>query len=98
MSCVEFLRALPRRQVAAFAVMAIGAAGCSSETTRFNENPYGGRGGEVTGSVPPARSAPVSRVEATALPPPAGQPITAGGGVAGGGRGFGPYSPGRAPG
>src|SRR5262245_22765462 len=96
--CVEFLRALSRRQMAALAAVAIGAAGCSAESTRLNESPFAGKPGEVTGSVPPAHGAPVSRVETTALPPPAGRPATVGvapgAGVSGGGRGLGSYTPG----
>lgn len=65
--------------------LAFGAAGCSSDTSRFNENPFSSGTGqpEATGSLPQSRpsvaaAAPVGRVESrpmpqmqgSALPPP----------------------------
>lgn len=84
----------------ALALIAASAAGCSSETSRFNENPYASNGAprqpETTGSIRPA---PVSRVETSQLPPPpsTSRPtsvaaVPASGSV-GGGRGMASYSP-----
>jgi murein DD-endopeptidase MepM/ murein hydrolase activator NlpD len=96
LSVVELLRAQPR--VLVLAVVAVGIAGCSSESTRFNENPYASRSapGEATGSVN-AQAAPSGRVEQSQLPPPgangpamAAAPPT---GIAGGGRGLASYQP-----
>jgi murein DD-endopeptidase MepM/ murein hydrolase activator NlpD len=106
MSCVvELLRSRARLRAFALTMTALGAAGCSSESTRFNENPYNSKAGpgEVTGSVTPA---PTSRVETNHLPPPGGarpstvaaapvQPATSNStGVAGGGRGMASFTPG----
>ena len=101
-SVVELLRARPRAVV--LAVVAVGIAGCSSESTRFNENPFArdSRPGEVTGSVPQA--APSGRVEQSQLPPPgASRPIASAApaapatGIAGGGRGMASYQPATTP-
>ena len=95
-SVVALLRSRSWPRAVAFAVLAIGAAGCSSESTRFNDNPYKGSPNEVTGSVP-SHAAPVARVESSALPPPTvARPATvaAGTGTAGGGRGMASYQPG----
>jgi murein DD-endopeptidase MepM/ murein hydrolase activator NlpD len=76
--------------------MAVGVAGCSSETTRFNDNPYASRGApsEATGSVPATRQAPIGRVETNSLPPPAASHHAAAEpGIAGGGRGMATYQP-----
>jgi murein DD-endopeptidase MepM/ murein hydrolase activator NlpD len=97
MSSVLF-RARP--QTVALALIAIGAAGCSSEATRFNENPYASRAstGEVTGSV---STAPSGRIEQSQLAPPPGasQPATAAPatGIVGGGRGMANYQPNNSP-
>lgn len=57
--------------------LALGAAGCSSDTTRFNEgpfsNPFGSGQPEATGSLPQSRpsvaaAAPVGRVESRPMP------------------------------
>ena len=81
------------------AMIAVGAAGCSADSTRFGEAPYASRGGQgdVTGSIS-GQGAPVGRVETHPLPqtsqlppPPAAgrrRPV-----VAGGGRGMASYSP-----
>src|SRR6476646_4217278 len=94
MSSVLF-RARP--QAIALALIAVGAAGCSSETTRFNDNPYAARQGEVTGTV---SAAPAGRIEQTQLAPPAASRPTSAApaaGVVGGGRGMATYQPGTAP-
>jgi murein DD-endopeptidase MepM/ murein hydrolase activator NlpD len=86
-------RALPR--VLALAVIAIGAAACSSEATRFNNGPYASQQ-EATGSIQQQR-APSSAVQTSSLPPPSGsQPATIpASGVSGGGRGMASYHPGQ---
>src|SRR5262245_7989688 len=102
-SVVELLRARPRAVV--LAVVAVSLAGCSSESARFNENPFARdqRPGEYyTGSVPQA--APAGQVQQSQLPPPgAGHPVAAApaapaGGIAGGGRGMASYQPATTPG
>ena len=88
-------------RVTALTIFAAGLAACSSDTDRFNENPFASRKpaaqNEATGSI---RSAPVGRVESrplqsSQLPPPVTRPATvassSGGGVAGGGSGM--YQP-----
>ena len=100
-SVVGFLRSWPMPRAFALAAIVIGAAGCSSETARFNDNPYSSRSGqsEVTGSVS-GQTAPVSRVQTSQLPPPsANRPATVamGPGTSGGGRGMASYHPGQAP-
>ncbi len=100
MSCViEPLRSWPR--AAALALVAVGLAACSADSSRLNENPFATRGNDATGTVPPAPAAPAGRVESRPLPPqtaqlpsphqPAAAPL--GTGVAGGGRGMASYSP-----
>jgi murein DD-endopeptidase MepM/ murein hydrolase activator NlpD len=103
MSCViEPLRSWPR--AAALALIAVGLAACSADSSRLNENPFATRGNsDATGTVPPAPAAPAGRVESRPLPPqtaqlapphqPEGAPLGAGTGVAGGGRGMASYSP-----
>jgi murein DD-endopeptidase MepM/ murein hydrolase activator NlpD len=89
---VELLRSRLWPRTAALALIAVGAAACSSETTRFNDNPFGSRGApEATGSIPQAQVAPGGRVESGPLPPQPGVP--AAGGIAGGGRGMASYTP-----
>src|SRR5580693_960131 len=94
-------------RVIALTLIAAGAAGCSADTTRFNDGTYRNNQGEVTGSITPGQAAPVGRVDARPLPqqsqapvqqqyaarpaPPA--PAVTGGGSAGGGRGIASYSP-----
>ena len=105
---VELLcsRRVPR--VAALALMSIGVAGCSADTTRFSQssfsNPFAS---DATGSVPPA---PVQQRElpqysrpvyqSQSLPPisapqsyPASQSYSSSQGVSGGGRGLASYEP-----
>src|SRR6476646_3496196 len=86
MSSVLF-RARP--QAIALALIAVGAAGCSSETTRFNDNPYAARQGEVTGTV---SAAPAGRIEQTQLAPPAASRPTSAAPAAGAGA-WQPISP-----
>ncbi len=98
---VELLRSRLWPRTAALALIAVGAAACSSETTRFNDNPFASRGNpEATGSIPQGQAAPVGRVESgplpaqtAALPPQPGAPAAAGSGIAGGGRGIASYTP-----
>jgi murein DD-endopeptidase MepM/ murein hydrolase activator NlpD len=80
-SAVELVRAWPWRRTMVLALTTIGVAGCSAESTRFAENPYGPRTAqaEATGSVPSGQGAPVGRVETRPLPqtsqlPPAQSP------------------------
>jgi len=98
-SGVESVRARPRAVL--LAGIAFSVAGCSSEVTRFNENPYPSRAGasEVTGTV---TAAPAGRIEQAQLPPPAGATPPAavppaGEGIAGGGRGMASYQPAPTP-
>ncbi|MBX9774727.1 MAG: M23 family metallopeptidase [Xanthobacteraceae bacterium] len=93
-------RALPRVVVLralALAVVAVGAAACSSEATRFNNGPYASQQ-EATGSIQQQR-APAGSVQTSSLPPPSGsQPATIpASGVSGGGRGMASYHPGQQP-
>jgi murein DD-endopeptidase MepM/ murein hydrolase activator NlpD len=103
MSCVvELLRSWSHPRAIVLTAIAIGTAGCSSETLRFNDNPFSSQSApsEVTGSVP-ARTAPLGRVESNALPPPAAsRPVTTATAApaphyetAGGGRGLASYHP-----
>lgn len=96
---VGMVRSWPRPRAIAVVAIAVIAASCSSESSRFNGNPYAAqKPGEVTGSV--QQRAPAGQVQTTALPPPNGsQPATvpAGGGVSGGGRGMASYQPGQTP-
>lgn len=94
LSVVALLRSRSGPRMVAWAMIAIGAAGCSSESTRFNDNPFSSKS-EVTGSIP-QHAAPVARVESSALPPPAAsRPSTvAATGTTGGGRGMASYQPG----
>ena len=79
MSCVvELLRSWSHPRAVALTAIAISAAGCSSETLRFNDNPFSRRARRARS---PAQcrpsTAPVSRVESSSLPPPAAsRPVT----------------------
>lgn len=88
-------------RVTALTMFAASLAACSSDTGRFNENPFASRGpvaqNQATGSI---RAAPVGRVESrplyssNQLPPPVSRPTTVAspsGGIAGGGAGM--YQP-----
>ena len=64
---VELLRSRLWPRAAALALMTIGVAACSGESSRFSDNPFGSRGNpETTASIPPAQAAPVGRVESEA--------------------------------
>src|SRR5215204_1405538 len=96
---VELLCSWSHPRAIVLAAIAIGAAGCSSESARFNEGLFASQSApsEATGSVPATRPAAVGRVDASALPPPAGSQLAstaAGTGTAGGGRGVATYHPG----
>src|SRR6267142_1530987 len=96
-SVVELLRSWSPPRAIALALIAVGVAGCSADSTRFNDSPFAARqsSDDVTGSVPTSRTS--SRVEQSPLPPPPGsQPATgsaASAGMSGGGRGVASYAP-----
>jgi murein DD-endopeptidase MepM/ murein hydrolase activator NlpD len=75
MSCVlEMLRARSWLRAAALALTAGSVAACSSDTSRFNHNPFASIGQpEATGSISQASGAPVGRVESQPLAPQAAQ-------------------------
>jgi murein DD-endopeptidase MepM/ murein hydrolase activator NlpD len=76
MSCVpERLRARLWPRAAVLTLMAIGVAGCSSDTTRFNDNPFANNPSapETTGTVWQGQGAPAGRVDSRPLPPQAAQ-------------------------
>jgi murein DD-endopeptidase MepM/ murein hydrolase activator NlpD len=100
-SLAELFRSLSWLRALALALITIGAAGCSAESTRF-----GDPRSEATGSIPSGQGAPVGHVETRPLPqtsqlPPPQSPARAApvesGVVAGGGRGMASYSPPAAP-
>ena len=107
MRCV----AEPRRWLAVFrfsllASIAVTAVACSSDTQRFDSNPFNNRAQgashEVTGSVPQAQPQRHASVQSAPLPPPnapyasAPQTRPAGTGQAGGSTGMASYRPGGA--
>jgi murein DD-endopeptidase MepM/ murein hydrolase activator NlpD len=70
------LRARWWPRAAALTLMTIGVAGCSSDTTRFNDNPFAANrpsGPETTGTVWQGQGAPAGRVDSQPLPPQAAQ-------------------------
>src|SRR5437016_10195162 len=77
MSCVlERLRARWWPRAAVLTLMAIGVAGCSSDTTRFNDNPFAANSRsapETTGTVWQGQGVPAGRVDSRPLPPQAAQ-------------------------
>jgi murein DD-endopeptidase MepM/ murein hydrolase activator NlpD len=89
---VEQLRARLKPSAAVLALL-IGVAGCSGETTRFNENPYARSSQDATGSIQQAQPAQTARVDSRPLPQPGQQPLPPGVGTAGGGRGMASYTP-----
>jgi murein DD-endopeptidase MepM/ murein hydrolase activator NlpD len=102
-SLVGGLRPLSPLRAIALALVTIGVAGCSADTTRFGEGPARGGQGDATGSI---GQAPVGHVESrplpqtSQLPPPQTQAHSAQVDttvVAGGGRGMASYSPPIAP-
>jgi murein DD-endopeptidase MepM/ murein hydrolase activator NlpD len=98
-SLADFFRSLSWLRALALALITIGAAGCSAESTRFGP-------GETTGSIPSGQGAPVGHVESRPLPqtsqlappqsPARAAPVESGV-VAGGGRGMASYTPPAAP-
>src|SRR6266545_7766039 len=71
-SFVEPARSRAVSRLALLAALAAGLAGCSSDFSRFGENPWAGKpqaSNDVTGSVRP-QPAPTHKVETSALPPP----------------------------
>src|SRR5580693_1106313 len=100
-SWAELLRSSSSVRAMVLALIAVSAAGCSADSTRFGDAPSASRGGQgdVTGSVS-GQGAPVGRVETHPLPqtsqlpppPPRAEPV-----VAGGGRGMASYTPPAAP-
>jgi murein DD-endopeptidase MepM/ murein hydrolase activator NlpD len=82
MRTLEPSRSRAFRHVAIIALIAAGAAGCSSDSTRFSENPFASptesrqamasrqAPAEVTGSIPRTAAAPASRIEAQPLAAP----------------------------
>jgi len=101
MRAVVRLPGRPWSRLAMLGALAVGVAGCSADTGRFdnpNSNPFASRASapapsEMTGSVQPA---PTSRIAAQPLPPPpnATRPASvASVGVSGGGAGMGSYTP-----
>ena len=72
-SDVGLFRSWPR--VIALTLIAAGAAGCSADTTRFNDGTYRSNQGEVTGSIAPGQAAPVGRVDARPLPQTSQAPV-----------------------
>src|SRR5262245_8755 len=70
---IELLRSRRVPQAAALALVSVGFAGCSADTsTRFSQdgfsNPYESRRHEATGSIQPQYSAPSGAVESRPLP------------------------------
>jgi murein DD-endopeptidase MepM/ murein hydrolase activator NlpD len=102
-SVAELVRSWPLPRAFAVAVIAVGAAACSSEATRFNSNPYASPY-ETTSSIQQQR-APTGQVQTSSLPPPGGgqgEPVQSmpvhgapAGGISGGGRGMASYHPGQ---
>jgi murein DD-endopeptidase MepM/ murein hydrolase activator NlpD len=94
MRCPAELRSRLCARVAVLAIVAAGAAGCSSDISRFNDSPFsnsmasrsGAPPSEVTGSVPSGR------VETAPLPAPS-RPNVSSTGVATGGGGMASYQP-----
>jgi murein DD-endopeptidase MepM/ murein hydrolase activator NlpD len=92
-SLAEPSRSRAVSRLALAAVLSAGMAGCSSDFSRFSENPWASKpqaqaaSNEVTGSVRPApvQGAPSHKVETSALPAPAP--------TYGGGSGLGSYQP-----
>lgn len=82
--------------LAVLALACLGVAGCSSDSSRFNSNPFASRSSnEVTGS---AQARPTTQLQASALPPAVSAPQSlpahqAGVQTAGGGSGLGSYHP-----
>jgi murein DD-endopeptidase MepM/ murein hydrolase activator NlpD len=100
MPLVEVLRPWSWPRAAALTLTAIGIAGCSADSLRFNDNPNARV--DTTASIPSAQPAPAGAVESRPLPPAtaqAGPPPSANmpAGTSGGGRGMASYTPGNNP-
>ncbi len=103
MFCVVELSRSRLLPLASVLALSMGIAGCSGESTRFNENPFASQSSDTTGTIPQGHVAPVGRVESQPLPP-VGQAPTYGNpsvatnvGMAGGSRGMAAYQPSAAP-
>ena len=100
-SVVERRRSLPWSRPVVFAVIAVVAVSCSSDSTRFAENPFSSKSsasGDVTGSTSKSshvQSKPLAPPPNTAamLPPPTRAVVS---NTAGGGKGMASYQPGTA--
>jgi murein DD-endopeptidase MepM/ murein hydrolase activator NlpD len=95
-SFVQWLRPLPHAAV--LALVSVGIAGCSDDTSRFKDNPFANNSGpEMTGSIQPGQGAPAGRVESRPLPPQSASyspaAAQANSGISGGGRGMASYTP-----
>ena len=108
MRCVvEPIRSLPWSRLALFSGIALAAVSCSSESSRFNENPFNpsprmssrqASPGDVTGSVSSRPASRPSSISSQPLPPPptAGSQIQtrpAVSSTSGGSRGLASYNP-----
>jgi murein DD-endopeptidase MepM/ murein hydrolase activator NlpD len=89
-------------RVSLLTLIAVGFAGCSSDVTRFDSNPFASRGApassEVTGSIPRGPAAPTGRVESRPLPQTSALPApppthVSSTGVSTGAGGMGSYRP-----
>jgi murein DD-endopeptidase MepM/ murein hydrolase activator NlpD len=96
-SFVQWLRPLPHAAV--LALVSAGIAGCSGDTSRFNDNIFDNifadkNAPEMTGSIQGGQGAPVGRVDSQPLPPQGAQSsYSQNSGFAGGGRGMASYAP-----
>jgi murein DD-endopeptidase MepM/ murein hydrolase activator NlpD len=75
---LEMVRSRCWPRAAALALMSIGIAACSSDTSRFNDNPFAALShpettGSVAQGVPTAQAAPVGHVDSRPLPSQAAQ-------------------------
>jgi murein DD-endopeptidase MepM/ murein hydrolase activator NlpD len=88
------LRARLLSRAAVLALMTIGVAACSGDTSRFGD-PSARNNPDATGSIPQGQAAPVGRVESHPLPAQGAQlpPPQTSAGIAGGGRGMASYNP-----
>jgi murein DD-endopeptidase MepM/ murein hydrolase activator NlpD len=99
MSVVELVRSWWLPRAFAVAVIASGAAACSSEVMRFDSNPYATRNDTTASIQQQQHRAPAGSVQTSSLPPPGGvetAPMPAVG-VSGGGQGMASYHPGQSP-
>src|SRR5579863_10195748 len=99
---VELLWSRRVPSVAVLALMSIGFAGCSADSsTRFSQNPFASQQ-EATASVPapaierrelPQYARPQSQHQSQSLPPISAPQSYPSGGISGGGRGLASYAP-----